>query len=148
MIRRRNRETPSLDMTSTADISFMLLIFFLMVSSMDVDRGITRLLPPSDEKKQEMQVEREKLIALGITAENRLTLNGEPVDMAQIRPRVASLVIQIGEEHLISIEADPTADYNTYFELQNEIAAAYRDVRKRRPLPQRIADVVNNSRKP
>lgn len=142
MIRRRNRETPSLDMTSTADISFMLLIFFLMVSSMDVDRGITRLLPPSDEKKQEMQVEREKLIALGITAENRLTLNGEPVDMAQIRPRVASLVIQIGEEHLISIESDPTADYNTYFELQNEIAAAYRDVRKRSPLPQRIADVV------
>lgn len=142
MIRRRNRETPSLDMTSTADISFMLLIFFLMVSSMDVDRGITRLLPPSDEKKQEMPVEREKLIALGITAENRLTLNGEPVDMVQIRPRVASLVIQIGEEHLISIESDPTADYNTYFELQNEIAAAYRDVRKRRPLPQRIADVV------
>lgn len=142
MIRRRNRETPSLDMTSTADISFMLLIFFLMVSSMDVDRGITRLLPPSDEKKQEMQVEREKLIALGITAENRLTLNGEPVDMAQIRTRVASLVIQIGEEHLISIESDPTADYNTYFELQNEIAAAYRDVRKRKPLPQRIADVV------
>ncbi|MBR7042611.1 MAG: biopolymer transporter ExbD [Prevotella sp.] len=142
MIRRRNRETPSLDMTSTADISFMLLIFFLMVSSMDVDRGITRLLPPSDDKKQEMQVEREKLIALGIMAENRLTLNGEPVDMAQIRPRVASLVIQIGEEHLISIESDPTADYNTYFELQNEIAAAYRDVRKRRPLPQRIADVV------
>ena len=142
MIRRRNRETPSLDMTSTADISFMLLIFFLMVSSMDVDRGITRLLPPSDDKKQEMQVEREKLIALGITAENRLTLNGEPVDMAQIRPRVASLVIQIGEEHLISIESDPTADYNTYFELQNEIAAAYRDVRKRSPLPQRIADVV------
>ncbi|MBR3726155.1 MAG: biopolymer transporter ExbD [Prevotella sp.] len=142
MIRRRNRETPSLDMTSTADISFMLLIFFLMVSSMDVDRGITRLLPPSDDKKQEMQVEREKLIALGITAENRLTLNGEPVDMAQIRPRVASLVIQIGEEHLISIESDTTADYNTYFELQNEIAAAYRDVRKRRPLPQRIADVV------
>lgn len=142
MIRRRNRETPSLDMTSTADISFMLLIFFLMVSSMDVDRGITRLLPPSDEKKQEMRVEREKLIALGITAENRLTLNGEPVDMAQIRPRVASLVIQIGEEHLISIESDPTADYNTYFELQNEIAAAYRDVRKRRSLPQRIADVV------
>ena len=142
MIRRRNRETPSLDMTSTADISFMLLIFFLMVSSMDVDRGITRLLPPSDNKKQEMQVEREKLIALGITAENRLTLNGEPVDMAQIRPRVASLVIQIGEEHLISIESDPTADYNTYFELQNEIAAAYRDVRKRRPLSQRIADVV------
>lgn len=142
MIRRRNRETPSLDMTSTADISFMLLIFFLMVSSMDVDRGITRLLPPSDEKKQEMQVEREKLIALGITAENRLTLNGEPVDMAQIRTRVASLVIQIGEEHLISIESAPTADYNTYFELQNEIAAAYRDVRKRKPLPQRIADVV------
>lgn len=145
MIRRRKRTIPELDMTSTADISFMLLIFFLVASSMDLDKGITRLMPPSDEKKVEMQVERDKLIALTITEENTLTLNDEAVAMAEIRPKIASMMTAIGSEHLISIQAAPTADYNTYFELQNEIAAAYREVRKtQKDFPQRIADVIEN----
>lgn len=145
MIRRRKRTIPELDMTSTADISFMLLIFFLVASSMDLDKGITRLMPPSDEKKVEMQVERDKLIALTITEENTLTLNDEAVAMAEIRPKIASMMTKIGPEHLIAIQTAPTADYNTYFELQNEIAAAYREVRKtQKDFPQRIADVVEN----
>lgn len=145
MIRRRKRTIPELDMTSTADISFMLLIFFLVASSMDLDKGITRLMPPSDEKKVEMQVERDKLIALTITEENTLTLNDEAVAMADVRPKIASIMTKIGPEHLIAIQAAPTADYNTYFELQNEIAAAYREVRKtQKDFPQRIADVVDN----
>lgn len=155
-------------MTSTADISFMLLIFFLVASSMDLDKGITRLLPPSDkvEEQQEMQVEREKLIALTITPENTLTLNGDTIEKGQVRKRIATLIAQIGVEHLISIDAAATADYNTYFELQNDIAAAYRDVRNhiahrqyskdyaqldeaqretvRAECPQRIADVIEN----
>lgn len=153
-------------MTSTADISFMLLIFFLVASSMDLDKGITRLLPPSDKQQVETQVEREKLIALTITPENTLTLNGDTIEKGQVRKRIATLIAQIGVEHLISIDAAATADYNTYFELQNEIAAAYRDVRNhiahrqyskdyaqldeaqretvRAECPQRIADVVDN----
>ncbi|MBR1469099.1 MAG: biopolymer transporter ExbD [Prevotella sp.] len=133
-------------MTSTADISFMLLIFFLVASSMDIDKGIARLLPPADnDKQQELQVEREKLIALTITAENTLTLNDEAVEMAEIRPKIVSMMTKIGPEHLIAIEAAPDAQYNTYFELQNEIAAAYREVRrKQKDFPQRIADVVGN----
>lgn len=145
MIRRRKRTIPELDMTSTADISFMLLIFFLVASSMDLDKGISRLLPPSDKQETEMQVERDKLIALTISEENTLTLNGEAVAMAEVRPKIASMMTAIGPEHLISIQAAPTADYNTYFELQNEIAAAYREVRKtQKDFPQRIADVIEN----
>ena len=146
MIRRKNRSLPELNMTSTADISFMLLIFFLVASSMDIDKGIARLLPPADnDKQQELQVEREKLIALTITAENTLTLNDEAVEMAEIRPKIVSMMTKIGPEHLIAIEAAPDAQYNTYFELQNEIAAAYREVRrKQKDFPQRIADVVGN----
>ena len=145
MIRRRKRAIPELDMTSTADISFMLLIFFLVASSMDLDKGISRLLPPSDKQETEMQVERDKLIALTISDENTLTLNGEAVAMAEIRPKIASMMTEIGVGHLISIQAAPTADYNTYFELQNEIAAAYREVRKtQKDFPQRIADVIDN----
>ena len=65
--------------------------------------------------------------------------------MAEIRPKIASMITKIGPEHLIAIQTAPTADYNTYFELQNEIAAAYREVRKTlKDFPQRIADVIEN----
>ena len=46
MFRRRKREVPGLNTTSTADISFMLLIFFLVTTNMDVDKGLIRQLPP------------------------------------------------------------------------------------------------------
>ena len=50
--RRRNREVPELNTTSTADISFMLLVFFLVTSSMDTDKGLGRTLSPMDEQQQ------------------------------------------------------------------------------------------------
>lgn len=165
MIRRKKRNLPELDMTSTADISFMLLIFFLVASSMDIDKGIARLLPPSnDEKQQEMQVEKEQLIALTITAGNELLLNDKPVEMKELQSQISSMIATIGAGHMISIDADPASHYNTYFELQNEITAAYRTVRNqiarrqygkdyahldevqretvRTECPQRIADVI------
>ena len=45
IFRRKRREVPGLNTTSTADISFMLLVFFLVTTSMDVDKGMNRQLP-------------------------------------------------------------------------------------------------------
>ena len=52
LIRRRRHTVPKLDATSTADISFMLLTFFLVTTSMDSDKGLIRQLPPADNGKQ------------------------------------------------------------------------------------------------
>ena len=167
-MKRRNHSIPELNMTSTADISFMLLIFFLVAASMDADKGIARLLPPADQQEQpETQVEQDKLIALTIGADNTLQLNGQPVAMNELRGRVEQLVSTIGTDHLITVDADPQAHYNTYFEMQNEIARAYRDVRAevarrqfgldyaklteeqresvRQQCPQRIAEINKNN---
>lgn len=43
---KRNRKVPGINASSTADIAFMLLIFFLITTSMDTDRGLARRLPP------------------------------------------------------------------------------------------------------
>ena len=51
LIKRRKHRVPELNTTSTADISFMLLTFFLVTTSMDVDRGIVRQLPPADSEE-------------------------------------------------------------------------------------------------
>ena len=93
LIRRNRNETPGLNTTSTADISFMLLIFFLVTTSMDVDKGLLRQLPSPEPQKKELQ---------------------ESV---------------LGKKHLISIESDRDANYNLYFQMQNELMEAYAQLR-------------------
>ena len=55
MFRWKHRDVPELNTTSTADISFMLLVFFLVTSSMDTDKGLGRKLAPMDEQQQEQR---------------------------------------------------------------------------------------------
>ena len=57
MFSRRKHSMPVLNTTSTADISFMLLIFFLVTTSMDIDKGLSRQLPPLDDEKEEQVID-------------------------------------------------------------------------------------------
>ena len=73
----RRRSVPQLNTTSTADISFMLLIFFLVTTNMDVDKGITRQLPPQGQQQSEQSfVEKSTVLDLQITGGNRLLVDG------------------------------------------------------------------------
>lgn len=132
-IKRKRRQVPSLNTTATADISFMLLVFFLVTTSLDIDKGLTRQLPPPDDKEAaEMPVDRGHVLALQITATDTLLCDGKPADVSGLRKRVADFVLREGEKHLITVEARPEAHYDTYFRMQNQIVAAYRDVRDTR----------------
>lgn len=132
LIKRRKHSVPSLNTTSTADISFMLLTFFLVTSSMDVDKGLVRQLPPLDKEEQTDEakdVSKENTLAFSITAQNEVMLNGKPVAVENIRRRIVDFVRMRGAQHLILVDANPASDYNTYFTLENEIVAAYAEVR-------------------
>lgn len=109
----------------------MLLIFFLVTTSMDVDKGLSRLLPPSDDKEQqdETQVDRRRLMRLELTADNRLLKDGKPFRVEQLQTAVKAFVNQAGRGHLISIESSPAASYNLYFQVQNQLVAAYGQLR-------------------
>ena len=125
LIKRRQHRVPVLNTTATADISFMLLTFFLVTTSMDVDRGLVRQLPPLDNEQEQnaevVEVERANTMAFAIDANGKLTLDAQPINMSQVRSRVAEFVGKRGEHHVISIDTDPAADYNTYFALENAI---------------------------
>ncbi|ERT58039.1 MULTISPECIES: biopolymer transporter ExbD [Prevotellaceae] len=133
LIRKKRHHIPELNTTSTADISFMLLIFFLVTTSMDVDKGLRRQLPPAQQEKveQESLVDKGKLMELKITEDNALLLNGQPVNMNELRIRTEEFITRVGKEHLISVSASPESAYETYFNLQNELMAAYKNVRDR-----------------
>lgn len=131
LIRRKQRETPGLNTTSTADISFMLLIFFLVTTSMDVDKGLLRQLPSPEPQKKEQQtvVDKANLMALRLTAGDTLLVNGKPMKVSQLKEETIRFVHRLGKKHLISIESERDADYNLYFQMQNQLMEAYSQLR-------------------
>ena len=134
MYKRAKRKVAGLNTSSTADISFMLLILFLVTTSMEVDEGLERTLPPIEKKQKEIQsmVDERLMLRFHIFNDNKLRLNNKPITLATIRKTVENFVASKGKQHIIQIQADRKASYNTYFSLQNEIVAAYNDLRNKR----------------
>lgn len=132
MIQRKRHGVPGLNTTSTADISFMLLIFFLVTTSMDVDKGLSRMLPsPEPQKKAQVEsvVDKSTLLALHVTSDNQLLMNDKPIQVTHLQADVVRFVKRLGKRHLISIESDRDADYNLYFQMQNQLMMAYGQLR-------------------
>ena len=134
MLRKRKRRTvPSLNTTSTADISFMLLIFFLVTTSMDQDKGLSRQLPPLEDEQQVevMDVDKRNVLALKVTDQDELLVNDSMVAVGNLSHSVVDFVSHCPDKqkHIITLDVDRKAKYNTYFTVQNEIVAAYTQLR-------------------
>ena len=109
MFKHRKHSVPGLNTTSTADISFMLLIFFLVASSMDIDKGLSRQLPPAEHKQQqnETEVNRQRLLEIKITARNQLLVDGKPMTQKQLPLSLIQFITARGKNHLITLDANP-----------------------------------------
>ena len=126
--KQKRREFPELNTTSTADISFMLLVFFLVTSSMDTDHGLGRKLAPMDEQRQEQRdVNRSNVLQLSIDDNDVLSCDGKTVTLDELRQQVESfLASRQNSQYVIAVETGRKTSYNAYFEMQNSIVAAYR----------------------
>lgn len=83
------RETQEINAGSMADIAFLLLIFFLVATTMDVDTGISRLLPPIPEEEQDTETdvkERNVLVVL-INRDDQLMVEGELMDLPELKEK-------------------------------------------------------------
>ncbi len=155
---KKKRKVPGLNASSTADISFILLIFFLITTSMDTDMGLARRLPqpPEDEEiKQELKIKERNVMEVRINAAGYLWVkDGTGSDWADIRDlrNRAKIFIQneqnlgtlpekhainidllgqcfLTDKHVISVQTDRGTPYNMYFQVQNELVAAYNELR-------------------
>lgn len=134
MFQRQKRNlVPPINTTSTADISFILLVFFLVMTSMDIDKGLSRQLPPIDDndKQETVDIQKDNLLSLNITPSGSLTANGQPLDVGKLRSRVTVFIAGSPDvrRHVIAIDVDRNAPYESYFKVQNEIMAAYNALR-------------------
>lgn len=130
--RRKKHIVPGLNTTSTADISFMLLIFFLVTTSMDTDKGLGRQLPPPDPEEQEeiQDIDRNKVLTFHIMEGGKLEKNeAEAAINDALRRDIRHFIIEKGSRHIIELQVDRNADYDTYFKLQNTIVRAYKETR-------------------
>jgi biopolymer transport protein ExbD len=83
------RETPEVNGGSLADIAFLLLIFFLVTTTMDIDTGITRLLPPEpeEEQEQEVQVNKRNVLVVLLNRSDMLMVGGEVMDRLDLKEK-------------------------------------------------------------
>ena len=132
MFRKRFRQQiPELNTTSTADISFMLLIFFLVTSSMDTDKGLLRqMAPPPVENSQPQDVNKDLVMRVELDAHDQLTCDGKPVTLQELSEAVVSMATVNRTEHIVAIQADRETTYEAYFRVQDAIVAAYHQLRE------------------
>ncbi len=148
---RKRRRVPGINTASIADISFTLLILFLVVTSMDDDNGMSRMLPPLANEQKPASVTQRNVLRIVVSPTNVITINDDSLTIADVRNRVVEFVdnphddpnlpekvqrdiyplgkCMVTENHVVQIEADRNSDYNTYFSIQHEIVAAYAQLR-------------------
>lgn len=151
---KKKKKMPGLNTSSTADISFMLLIFFLVTTSMDTDTGLARRLPQPPDKDQEdaqIDVKERNVLNVRLNAAGALMCNSEIMEISLLRERAKEFIqnpndlstlpeksavdidllgqCYITKNHVISVQTDRGTPYNVYFQVQNELVAAYNELR-------------------
>lgn len=131
-LRRKRRGVPGLNTSSTADISFMLLIFFLVTTSMEVDMAMSRQMPPynPDQEAKPQDVDRSKVLTLSLESDGSVKVDDKPVtDRKAMRRTIKDFIAHIGPTHIIELHTNGNASYESYFSLQNDIVRSYRELR-------------------
>ncbi len=146
------RQVQEINAGSMADIAFLLLIFFLMTTTMDIDSGITRKLPaptPPNAPKPPPIKERNVYIVL-INTYNQLFVESEVMDISKLKDGVKEFITNPANKDnlsekkekdipglgkvmvskgVVSLQNDRNTSYEKYIEVQNELVAAFNELR-------------------
>ena len=146
------RDIPEINAGSMADISFLLLIFFLVATTMDVDTGLQRRLPQiQDEPQQEEQkLYKRNIFQIVINGYDQLLIDDEIAEVDQIRSKVFDFIDNNGDgscahcrgmknpassdnptKAVVSLTNDRSTSYGLYVAVQNEVVGAYNELRDR-----------------
>ncbi len=148
------KKTPEIPSASMADIAFMLLIFFLVTTTMDTDSGISRMLPPPvppDQKNDDdVKIKERNVFVVLINKNDQLMVEGQPMSIKELKDKAKEFIenptndqnlpekdpIEIPffgstmvSKQVISLQNDRGTSYGIYIQAQDELAAAYNELR-------------------
>jgi biopolymer transport protein ExbD len=148
----RRRSAPEVNAGSMADIAFLLLIFFIMSTTMDTDTGLARMLPPPIPPNSEAPppIKDRNVFVILLNSKNQLLVEGQYMEISQLREAAKEFVENplqkesLSEAKLtdvkglglvpvskgvISLQNDRGTQYQAYLNVQNELQAAYDELR-------------------
>jgi len=149
------RSAPEVNAGSMADIAFLLLIFFLVTTTMEKDKGISRQLPPIQEQDMEVIIKDKNLFVVLVNKNDDLLVEDEPMQLEDLRQAAIDFLDNGGfpssnplycnyckgkkdtrssdnpDKAIISVKNDRLTSYNMYIAVQNELVGAYNFLRDR-----------------
>ena len=147
------KKVPAMNTSSTADIAFLLLCYFLMTTTMGSQTGLSRRLPPMPDKNQKVEdqkVNRRNIIQVKINSADRVLAGSEPIDVSQLKDKIKEFLTNpandpnlpekevqniegLGEypvsKGVISLQNDRGTSYQAYIAVQNELVKAVNELR-------------------
>ena len=145
------RAAPEVNAGSMADIAFLLLIFFLVTTTIETDSGINRKLPPIEESNQDVIIKQKNIFTVLLNGKDQLLVEDELMELKDLRKAAITFLDNGGDgtctyckgkrdprssdnpdKAVISLKNERETSYKMYIAVQNELVAAYnvlRDIR-------------------
>ncbi|WP_242082959.1 ExbD/TolR family protein [Aestuariivivens sediminis] len=147
------RAAPEVNAGSMADIAFLLLIFFLVTTTIEKDSGINRKLPPMEESEEDVIIKQKNIFTILINGKDELLVEDERMELKNLRKAAIEFLDNNGDgscsfckgkrdpsssdnpdKAVISLKNQRETSYAAYIAVQNEVVAAYNELRNRRAL--------------
>ena len=151
----RRKGAPEVNAGSMADIAFLLLIFFLVTTTIETDAGLDRMLPPMEPPDEDVVIKQKNIFTVNINKSGQLLVEEELMDIKKLRDAAKAFLDNGGSpsgtpeycnyckgkrdpnssdnpgKAIISLKNDRETEYSTYITVQNELVGAYNDLRNR-----------------
>jgi biopolymer transport protein ExbD len=145
------RSAPQVNAGSMADIAFLLLIFFLVTTTIETDSGINRKLPPIEDKPETPpEIKMKNIFTVMVNKNDQLLVEDQLMELSELREAAIAFLDNGGDgscDHckgakdiassdnpdkaIISLQNDSETSYKAYISVQNELVAAYYFLRDR-----------------
>lgn len=145
MLKKRKRDDVEIEGSSMADIAFLLLVFFLVVTTIDVDTGIGLVLPPIPDDVEPPPIRERNMLRILVNAQGMILLDDEPVSTDQVRDRVIEFVdnptndpnlSESPDDAIVSIKTDRQTPYRVYIDMLDEVMGSYEELRNQASMEQ------------
>jgi hypothetical protein len=145
------RAAPEVNAGSMADIAFLLLIFFLVTTTIETDTGINRKLPPIEDNEEDVIIKQKNIFTVLLNGKDQLLVEDELMELKDIRKAAVEFLDNGGDgtcnycrgkkdpgssdnpdKAIISLKNERETSYKMYISVQNELVAAYNELRNSR----------------